>query len=486
MSTMRPPTPIAADDAYSLIVVGTGFASTFFLHEYLRHAPPSARVLVLERGRDRPHRERVANRDRLYEEEDASYVNATSHVKPWQFSFGFGGSSQCWWACTPRMLPADFRLRSTYGVGADWPLDYDTLEPFYGEAEELMQVAGASDRSPVPRSRPFPQPPHTWNRPDALLAEAFPDAFFPQPTARPTRSVPGGRPACCGAGVCGTCPIDSKFTIRNGLAEPYEDPRVDLRLEAQGVAVETAAGRVTGVLYRQSGAEYTARGEGVVLGANALFNPALLLRSGIDDGGVGQGLVEQRSQRYVVDLDGVDGYQGSTSLTGHGYLFYDGLHRSEHAGCLIETSNIPDLRPERGKWRQRMAFKLIFEDLRRAENRVELGEDDRPVTRFEGASDYTERGLRAIRERLPELLAPLPVERVRVGAPSATEAHILGTHVMGDDPETSVVDHTCVHHRLRNLVVLGGGTFPTAAPANPTLTICALSLWSARRLYGRP
>ncbi|OFV96102.1 MAG: hypothetical protein A3F68_04585 [Acidobacteria bacterium RIFCSPLOWO2_12_FULL_54_10] len=32
---------------------------------------------------------------------------------------------------------------STYGVGADWPLSYDDLEPFYAEAEGVMQVSGA-------------------------------------------------------------------------------------------------------------------------------------------------------------------------------------------------------------------------------------------------------------------------------------------------------------------------------------------------------
>jgi choline dehydrogenase-like flavoprotein len=66
--------------------------------------------------------------------------------------------------------------------------------------------------------------------------------------------------------------------------------------------------------------------------------------------------------------------------------------------------------------------------------------------------------------------------------PASTESHILGTVVMGNDPATSVVDRTLVHHRLRNLVVLGGSAFPTVSPANPTLTISALSLWSAAKV----
>jgi len=39
----------AEPNAYDLILVGTSFASSFFLLEYARHAP-GARILVLERG----------------------------------------------------------------------------------------------------------------------------------------------------------------------------------------------------------------------------------------------------------------------------------------------------------------------------------------------------------------------------------------------------------------------------------------------------
>ena len=71
--------------------------------------------------------------------------------KPWLHSPIFGGGSNCWWGCTPRLLPNDFRLRSAYGVGADWPVQYDELEGFYQEAEEIMAVSG-------PREAPFPDP----------------------------------------------------------------------------------------------------------------------------------------------------------------------------------------------------------------------------------------------------------------------------------------------------------------------------------------
>ena len=63
-----------------------------------------------------------------------------------------------------------------------------------------------------------------------------------------------------------------------------------------------------------------------------------------------------------------------------------------------------------------------------------------------------------------------------------TESHVLGTVRMGNDPAASVVDRHLVHHRVRNLLVLGGSAFPTGSPANPTLTIAALSSWAAEAL----
>ena len=81
-------------------------------------------------------------------------------------------------------------------------------------------------------------------------------------------------------------------------------------------------------------------------------------------------------------------------------------------------------------------------------------------------------------------MSPLPVENIRVKAPNSTEFHILGTAVMGHDPESSVVDRNLLHHRVRNLFVLGSSAFPTASPANPTLTLSALSLRAAREAFG--
>jgi choline dehydrogenase-like flavoprotein len=469
--------------SYDLVLAGTGFASSFFLLEYLRHAPASARVLVIERGWRETRGWQLEHR-RVSRTDTDTMVRRSGHPqKTWQFTIAFGGGSNCWWGCAPRLLPADFALRSTYGVGDDWPLTYEELEPFYDEAEAVMAISGAAE-APYPRRAPPPQPPHRMSDPDRRLAAAYPGLYVPQPAAR-ARIATSARPACCASGVCGLCPIDAKFTIENGLRAPYEDSRVTLLLGTEVRRVDTTAGRATGVVVRAPDGDRVFAGDLLILGAGAVFNATVLERSALPHPLLGRRLFEQVSVGADVDLDGVENFQGSTVVTANGYMLYDGAHRRDAAACLIEAWNRPDrLRWEPGRERQLLRLKLIVEDLPQVRNHVRLGADDVPVLHFEDYSDYARAGLARAREQLVKVLEPLPVERVDIDAtPSPTEGHLLGTVVMGHDPATSVVDRWMIHHRIRNLLVIGGSAFPTGSPANPTLTISALALRSARHLF---
>jgi choline dehydrogenase-like flavoprotein len=469
---------------YDLIVVGTGFASSFFLHRLLERVQnPLFKVLVLEAGPVLPFSEQLARRDNGMRRAAEQFINHNPQ-KAWQFGTTFGGGSNAWWACTPRMLPEDFRMRSLYGVASDWPLDYDDLEQYYADAEDLLQVSGPQE-SPFPRSRPYPQPPHRLSDVDLALQRSFPGEFFVMPTARPRRSLPNGRPACCGAGVCDLCPIDSKFTVLNSMGALYTDPRIELVTSARAQFLDVTSDHASSVVFVKDGRERRAAGQLVALGANALFNGHIMLRSGMESPQLGLGLGEQVGVSVTVELDGLDNFQGSTSLTGHGYMSYPGEHRRRKAAALIETRNSPPLlRNVRGKWRQRLGMRFIFEDLRQERNRVEVGsrEAAKPEARYEGFSEYTRQGIDELPQEIERVTRALPVESYRIHEVSKSEGHILGTTVMGRDPATSVVDPDLIHHRVRNLVVLGSGAFPTIAPANPTLTICALSLRAADSL----
>lgn len=487
--------------SYDLILVGTSFASSFFLHEYLRHARPDAKILVLERGRRRPYPELVKMRFGIRKIGDQTF--ARKGKKPWWYAPTFGGTSNMWYGNTPRFLPEDFELGTRFGVGMDWPIGYDDLEPFYCDAEDLMTISGPSEHTPFRRSRPYPHAPHDLSNPEKLLLERHGDDFYVCPTARahdaPRPEVKTDRAPCCTSFVCNFCPIDSKFTVQNGLAHIYDDPRVELRLGAVVQSVTSSDGIATGVAWLQEDPELhgtkqaaasrkdaSATGEVIALGANALFNPHILLRSDLDDGVVGRYLNEQVGVAGFIHFDGVDGFNGGTSCTGHHYRFARGEHRRERAATLLETFTRTWLRIAKGKFRHNLRVTGVIEDLPQADNRVEIDKRDpsRPITIYGHHSDYAQRAVDRFKQDLEVMFDGLPVEHISVGKPRDSEGHILGTARMGKDPATSVVDGDQLHHKLRNLYVLGASSFTTGSTANPSLTVAALSLRSARRGFG--
>jgi choline dehydrogenase-like flavoprotein len=477
---------MSAEDKYDLILVGSGFASAFFLQRYLAHAKPQARVLLLERGPMRSHSTQLDDltKGNSTTADFAATCDNLTPNKQWNFSLGFGGGSNCWWACTPRMLPEDFEMQSKYGVSIDWPVSYNELEEYYCDAEETMAVSGPDNSALFPRSRPYPQPPHLFNDVDRILKKSHPDRFFVQPTARPTVDT-DNRPACCASGVCGLCPIDSKFSVLNEMMPVVEDKRVTLKVGATVQTVEKQGSRATGVTFQIAGRLEFAAGDFIALGANAIFNSHLLLRSGIAHPLLGKRLNEQVSIGVWLALQGVDNFQGSTVITGHGYMLYPGAHRSERAAALMESWNSPMLRDVRGRWRQMAYMKFIFENIPSEEDFVAVDPKSptRPQVSYGRVSSYSERGLKALEQDLPRIFKTLPIESMQHQM-NLSESHVQGTALMGNNAKSSVVDRHLVHHTIRNLAVLGSSAFPTCPPANPTLTICALSLWSAEHLFG--
>lgn len=477
-------------ERYDLIVVGTSFAGAFFLLRYLEHAPASARVLVLERGNADSKAWQLTHRANSSTRMEDVYRNITPS-KLWLTSPGFGGNSKCWWAGAMRMMPNDFRLRSRYGVGDDWPISYDDLESYYGDVEQIMLVSGPAD-SPMPRSRPFPLPPHRFSDPDDLLKKHFPDGWFHQATARASIAT-GRRGVCCASGICDLCPVDAKFTIQNGLPQIYRDPRVSLQLQSTVDGVETHGGVASGVHYRTPAGAERASADVVALAASALFNPHILLRSHINHPLMGKRLSDQYEMNVCVDLKGVQAYNGSTVITGNGYMFYDGEHRRERAACVVETWNSPftyqdaPLRSEAGRWRERQYFRFIFDELPMAENAVTVDTENPNLaaTTHHGYSDYARRGAADIPRMIDQLAQALPIERIVSIDEALTSGHIQGTVVMGKDPASSIVDANLVHHQIRNLLVLGASAFPTAIPGLPTLTLSAMSLRAADQLFGK-
>lgn len=465
---------------YPVVVIGTGFGSMFFVHRLLERQPETS-VLMLERGPFRSWEKQIEDDYNSPIESNDTFTNAGID-KPWNFTIGYGGGTNCWYGTTPRLHPNDFRLKTLYGRGRDWPVTYDALESYYTAAEEVMDISGADDICAVtPRSRPYPQPPHKFSAVDRTMKQAQPDRHFAMPTAR-ARIANDQRPQCCATFRCALCPVQAKFTALNGFRHITEHPNVRILTDAEVFEVERRGpSRIAGVRFRHDGRDQRVGCDLCVLGANAIHSPAILLRSGIDEPPVGHGLNEQLGYAVEVLLDGLDNLDGSTITSGANYSLYDGPFRSEYGGAFLVFDNrFPfGLRTEFGRWRQTLSLNVTIEEEPLDENRVTIDVAGDVVVRFEAHSAYAERAAERTREQLPEILAPLPIEKIVFKGFRPSESHLQGTLRMGDDPEDSVVDSAQVHHEIRNLIVVGTSVLPTCTPVAPSLTAAALSLRAA-------
>ena len=469
-------------DKYDLIIVGTGFSGSMFLSKYLERFGSSKKILILDRGEMTSHKKMMDTGDWTTVDLDSLYINKSPR-KQWALKPSFGGNSNYWIANTPRFFPSDFQTKTLFGVGTDWPIRYEELEQDYSEAEYLIVIAGPDSLAKKSwRSKPYPQPAHILSDPDKLMIKAAPEHFFPMPTARASQPTMH-RAKCCATTDCMYCPVDAKFRVGNELMHLYESGNVELKTRAQVKALDFKNDIVDGVNYIQDGKEYVARGETVVLAANAVFNSSIMLRSGYQHPYLGKGLMDHPTYYCTVLFDGLENYQGGSRETGIGFQLFTEKQRSQYAGCSIETSNVPALRPEWGRWREVTRLEIIFEDIPRMENCVEWDKkSDLPIVTYTRHSDYTQKGRDMLPKNLEEFLAPWPVEKIYLDdepVPSGA-AHIMGTHRMGLDPSTSVVDSGLVHHQYRNLFMLGGGAFVSPSAVNPSLTMSALSLRAAR------
>jgi choline dehydrogenase-like flavoprotein len=228
-----------------------------------------------------------------------------------------GGSTWHWQGINIRMLPRDFKMKSAYGVGFDWPINYDDLEPWYCLAEREMGVAGNDKqfeevygkRFGAYRSQRFPMPEIAPSYLDGVFSSVLQDKDFhfsygpggkekgsvrllvtTEPQARNSQPY-DGRPACDGRTSCvPMCPSKARyeavFHVEKALlagAVLYEQSIVT-RLEVGG------NGNVDKVWYRRwtTGPkgekqwvtpEKWVRGKIVVLAANGIESPKLLLLS---------------------------------------------------------------------------------------------------------------------------------------------------------------------------------------------------------------
>ena len=428
-----------------------------------------------------------------------------------------GGTTLHWNAITPRFLPTEFRMRTEYGVGRDWPLGYDDLEADYHRAEVELGVAGnLADDHGSPRTNPYPMDVSPLlSYLDLRVQQVLGDKGWkvvPDIVARNSRPY-DGRPACVGNNTCAPiCPIGAQYSGADTVRKA-EEAGATLVTDAVVHRVELGSdGRVAAILYLDpEGNEHRIAGRYVVLAANAIETPKLLLMSeGVANSSdqVGRNLMDHPGSSITFissePLWSGRGPQRNSYIEG----MRDGPFRSEHAAAKMNVGNYNRIRQvteeliQRGIYgaeldemiadraSRQMSFTGLYDQLPDPENRVRLSPDQkdalglpRPEITYR-IEDYVRVADAKVKEHFTEFAAMLGGTEASFGEGFSSNNHIMGTTIMGDDPADSVVDRDCRTHDHDNLFVASSSVFPSASTVNPTLTIAALSFRIADTLRG--
>ncbi len=277
-----------------------------------------------------------------------------------------GGSTWHWQGIFIRMIPNDFRMRSLYGVGFDWPITYDDLEPWYVDAEYEMGVAGNDKQVEeffVPkfnayRSRPFPMPELVPSYLDAHVSRAVSAKPFREVSLRVT-NVPhainsqpyDGRPACDGHTSCvPLCPIRARYDAVTHVEKALA-AGVELRTQAivSRLELDQDGRNVRRVWYRRwsssggaNAGEQSVSATIVILASNAIETPMILFRSSgaaNSSGLVGCYLMDHPIKQSFALAPGplfpFRGPQTTSDIEG----FRDGAFRSEFAAFKVSIKN---------------------------------------------------------------------------------------------------------------------------------------------------
>lgn len=445
------------------------------------------------------------------------YVNDDeSDVKVFMYN-AVGGSTIHWTGHVPRFHPSDFRVKTLDGVADDWPISYWDLEPFYDENDVMMGCSGIHGDPANPVRSPRQMGPVPLGPDGERMARAFDRlGWHWWPSDSHINSEPyRGRPACNNCGPLGWgCNLKAKaMTDVTYLPEAMEHG-AEVRANATVYDIVTGAdGRVTGVnYYDEDGGEHWQPANAVIVGANGIGTPRMLLhaRSDTHPNGLANssGLVGKNLMFHVyagatgIFPKGEPTYKGPLACIIMSQEFYEtDLSRGFVRGYTFQmgrgmgpastaVGGVPWGRNHHQEFNERFGnvngLGVIGEDLPLESNRVTLDPEikDRwgiPAPRVHYKLDENSRRLLAHGVKQAKIaLLEAGATRVIENAHNVNAGwHLMGTARMGDDPERSVVDGYGQAHDADNLFIVDGSVFVTGAGVNPTPTIQAIALRTA-------
>jgi len=513
------PPPSVSDCArmFDVCVIGSGAAGSITASELVA---AGLEVVMLEQGGyvgpETSYEEIIRESEMAYARQANGCWSLSGY--PWT-TCNVGGGTVFYGGASFRYRKVDFdpsRHLPDADLPVVWPYQYEDLAPYYDEVEDLIGVASASHEDPTapPGRRGSSLPPVAPSPAGRVIYKAARSLGlrpFPTPLAITTQAY-RGRSACSFTQPCieHPCEIGAKgdaYTVfvKSLLQRPNFRlfaglKAVRLRREKQAQVNSVQTIRI------DSGENFTFRARLFVVACNAIQSAALLLRSGDrwcpsglgnEYDMVGRGLCFKLNE-YVVgylpdeatvshaenDLaEGAgpfstvsltDYYLNSDCPTGLGGLIYENRYGFRYA-----------MRP----YGRVLRLECLLSDQPSRHNRIALSNKLNSLGAPYVVIDYQVHPRDAARlefviERMQEILIAAGCRWIRREPTdfSLGSCHLHGTCRSGDDPRTSVVDVNSRVHSLENVYVVDGAFMPFPGSVNPTLTIQAHALKTARHL----
>ena len=489
-----------------IVIIGSGMGGATLAHAL---APSGQRIVILERGQ------------RLTDTEEARSdmaIFADGHFRPnetWEDGAGVpfnpgnyyyvGGNSKFYGAVMLRYRAEDFiRMQHLDGVSPAWPIGYDTLAPYYDQAEALYQVRGDAEADPTEpaHSAPYPYPPVPHEADIAHMAQRLRAAgVTPSPLPLAVDSAAWlARAATPWDAFPDT--TGAKLNAETVLDAALAHDNVTLLTGTKATRLETAPDGVISAVLVEPDDKNTApqriEAGRVILSAGAVNSAALLLGStseafphGVANRSdmVGRNFMNHntsailalhplRRNRAVYQktlqfndyylTGGPDGAPlGNVQLLGK----ISGAILSAQTGLPSALTNALAARSH--------DWYAMSEDLPDPNSRVSL-KNGRIVL------DWKRSNMRAHELLVQKAKATLrragfPIVLSR-GFDRRTPSHQCGTVRFGTDPMQAPLDTMCRAHDHPNLYVVDASFLPSSAAVNPALTIAAMALRVAEHI----
>ncbi|PKW27274.1 GMC family oxidoreductase [Phycicoccus duodecadis] len=426
---------------------------------------------------------------------------------------GVGGSMVHYAGYTPRFHPSDFETYTRDGVGADWPIDYADLKPYYEAIEEELPVAGEEWPWGDPHSYPYRPHPVGGNGEIFLRgAEKLGVTAKVGPVAIVNGRF-GNRAHCIYRGFClQGCKVNAKASplithIPDALAHGAE---VRANAMVTRIEIDERTGRATGVHYVRDGVARFQRATMVAVAGYSIETPRLLLNSacdrfpegiGNDFDQVGRYLMVQGAPQTAGRFDAeVRMYKAPPPEVSTEAFYETDPSKPYQRGFSIQTvSPLPitwaehisaqghwgsDLREYMSDYVHWSCLGALCEFLAQPDNRVTLSDEkDRhglPVAHFSYSQCDNDTALmKAAQSVMEDILHAAGADEVIT---IDRYAHLVGGARMAADEEHGVVDADCRTFAVPNVYITDGSVLPTQGSANPALTIMSVAARAADRL----